>query len=103
MTKLTEDIYRRVRTALTNTVGRDPEILLLGLMAANHDENYRLVYGIVSNENDHDYLPFTMRIGRDDLHLWHDRAKADVGFAANAAVKLTMGLVDGDYPDDPHK
>jgi hypothetical protein len=105
MTKLTEALFRQVRTALTNAIHRDPDIGMIGW--TNVDGDYELLYGVVaqpdSGDGCPDYTPFTMRIGRDDLHLWPDYNRSDPDRAGVAAAKLAVSFVDGDIAENPHQ
>lgn len=92
------DLFGKARTALTNALGREPDIFLLAITDFGH--GYRLAYGVHYDGNN--FAPFTMRYDRLDVMFWPEEANRDFTDAAGEAAILVSDLENG-HRTNPHR
>jgi hypothetical protein len=74
---------------------------ILAVAHADFGNGYELIYGMTSAADDSgQFVPFSMRVGREDFHLWPDRQGDDMGVAPMAALIDHLMNEEG---DDPHE
>jgi hypothetical protein len=86
--------FGRVRTALCNLRGIDPQIVVLG-----HAK--RLIFGLVRDEA-LGFCPFTYDPERDHAALHDEAADGMMNYALSAAGYLVNDIERGER-DDPHR